>query len=146
MGAVIDTDSGRFDEDVLRSSVPVLLDLWSPTCGPCRAIAPHIERLAQKHAGRLKVVKANTAQEPTFRDRFSLLGVPTLIMFAGGKEVDRVVGGYPQKIEAMVEKALASQPEAPTEPWTPPPPPSLSGQPSVAAPVLPPIDQVVRRR
>lgn len=138
MGAAIDTDAVRFDKDVLHASEPVLVDFWSPTCGPCRAIAPQVEKLAQRHAGRLKVVKANTAQNPALRERFSLMGVPTLIMFVGGEEVDRVVGGYPQKIEAMVTKVLAAGQS--TEP------PSATSGPVPTTSNLPPIDQLIRRR
>lgn len=139
---VPDISLREMDELVKGSSVPVLVDVWSPTCGPCRAIAPQIDRLAQQNADRLKVVKVNITTNPDIRNRYNLLGVPTILMFDGGKEVDRVVGGYPQKIDAMVQQRMAAQPA-----WTPPPPPVMgdpASAPSLALPIPPP--SAIRRR
>jgi len=153
----VDTDARRFPEDVLRASGPVLVDFWKPSCQPCRALAPHVDRVAQKYEGRVRVVKLNIDQAPGFSAHYALLGVPALFLFSEGEVVDRIFGYAPDtvaKVESAIERLLASSPPisdsaALQQPWTPPPPPSLSGRSAVATPAfptLPPIDQLIRRR
>lgn len=100
------TDAG-FQQQVERSSLPVLVDFYSPTCGPCRMIAPVIETLAGLYAGRLLVFKLDTAREQMSSARFGIRGVPTLLFFKEGKMVDQVVGVLPQaEIEARINALL----------------------------------------
>jgi len=85
-----------FTADVERSPLPVLVDAWAAWCGPCRMIAPVIDELAGEMAGRLRVAKLNVDENPATAARFSLQSIPTLILFKGGREVDRIVGVQPK--------------------------------------------------
>ncbi len=79
----------------LSASVPVLIDLWATWCGPCRAVAPALERLARERAGRLKVVKVDVDAEPEIARRFAVQSIPLLVLTRDGAEVDRLVGAAP---------------------------------------------------
>ena len=85
-----------FTAAVERSPLPVLVDAWAAWCGPCRMIAPVIDELAGELAGRLRVAKLNVDENPATAARFSLQSIPTLILFKGGREVDRIVGVQPK--------------------------------------------------
>jgi thioredoxin 2 len=84
-----------FDEVVGGSTLPVLVDLWAPWCGPCRIVEPGVERAARELAGRLKAVKVNVDQAPEVAERLGVQGIPTLLIMQGGREVDRQVGALP---------------------------------------------------
>jgi thioredoxin 2 len=86
-----------FAEKVERSPVPVLVDMWAPWCGPCRMIAPIIEQLANELAGRVRVAKLNTDENPRTQARFGVRSVPTLLVLKDGREVDRLVGALPKQ-------------------------------------------------
>jgi thioredoxin 2 len=86
---------GDFDEVASRSTLPVLVDLWAPWCGPCRVVAPGVERAAQELAGRLKVVKVNVDEAPRVAERFGVQAIPTLLILRQGQEVARQVGAVP---------------------------------------------------
>jgi thioredoxin 2 len=90
------TDS-NFAAEVEQSPLPVLLDMWAPWCGPCRMIAPVIEQLAGELAGRVKVAKLNTDENPMTASRFSVRSIPTLLVIKDGREVDRLVGALPKQ-------------------------------------------------
>jgi thioredoxin 2 len=100
---LVDADERSFEEES-RAGVPVLVDFWAPWCGPCRAVAPVLERLAQRHAGRLKIVRVNVDETPSLAARYSAMSIPTLAVLVGGDEIDRVVGALP---EAQLEARLA---------------------------------------
>lgn len=87
----------NFAAKVERSPLPVLLDMWAPWCGPCRMIAPVIEQLAGELAGRLKVAKLNTDENPMTGSRFNVRSIPTLLVLKDGKEIDRLVGALPKQ-------------------------------------------------
>jgi thioredoxin 2 len=98
----------NFDELVAQSSQPVLLDMWAPWCGPCRMIAPTIVQLANEFAGRARVAKLNTDENQSTASRFKISGIPTLLIFKGGREVDRIVGLAPadeirRRLDAVVD-------------------------------------------
>src|SRR5262245_62952214 len=91
-----DGDHATFAADVELSPLPVLVDAWAPWCGPCRTIAPVIEDLASELAGRVRVAKLNVDENPMTAARFGLRSIPTLLVLAGGREVDRLVGVQPK--------------------------------------------------
>jgi thioredoxin 2 len=93
---IVDATPASFDEE-LRASVPVLVDFWAPWCGPCRMVSPLVERLGRDHAGRLKVVKLNVDEAPELSERYEIRGIPLLVLFRDGSEVDRLVGAAPQE-------------------------------------------------
>lgn len=94
--AVVETSDARFEDQVLSSAVPVLLDVWAPWCVPCRGLEPIIEELAHTLAGRVRVAKLNVDRSPATAARLRIQGVPTLIVFRQGREVARMVGARPK--------------------------------------------------
>lgn len=101
---LVDADEAGFDAEA-RASVPVIVDLWAPWCGPCRFIAPVLERLAERHAGHLKVVRVNVDANPGLASRHRAMSIPTLLVMARGEEIDRVVGALPER---QLEERLAA--------------------------------------
>jgi thioredoxin 1 len=96
-----------FQSQVLQSSLPVLVDFWAPWCGPCRMVSPIVEQLGREYAGRLRVAKVNTDDNPAWANRLGIRGIPTLIFFKGGREVDRVVGAAPKAmLQSRAERVL----------------------------------------
>ena len=107
-GVVNSLTDADFQRRVEQSSLPVLVDFYSPTCGPCRMIAPVIETLAGAYAGRLLVFKLDTSSQQMNAARFQIKGVPTLLFFKNGKMVDQLVGAVPQaEIEGRINRLLA---------------------------------------
>ena len=101
--------AAEFDSVISRSALPVLVDLWAPWCGPCRAVAPALEQLALERAGSVRVVKVNVDQSPEVSARLGVQGIPTMILFAGGAEISRQVGALPASaIGRWVDEALAA--------------------------------------
>ncbi len=96
MANVQDVSDATFDAEVLQSSTPVLIDFWAPWCGPCRAIAPVVEELANEYAGKLKVVKMNVDDNQQTPSRYGVRGIPNLILFKGGKVHEQIAGATPK--------------------------------------------------
>ena len=92
---VVVTD-GNFVELVERSPIPVLLDMWAPWCGPCLMVGPVVDELAKEWAGRVRVGKMNVDESPVTSARFGIQSIPALLIFRGGREVDRMVGAQPK--------------------------------------------------
>lgn len=90
---VLETTDDNFGSQVLQSDLPVLVDFWAPWCAPCRAIAPTIEAFATATTGKVKVVKHNTQDHENTAVEYGVHAIPTLLLFQGGKEVKRLVGG-----------------------------------------------------
>jgi thioredoxin 2 len=96
-----------FDRLVASAALPVVVDYWAPWCGPCRMVAPELQKVAARQAGRALVVKVNTDQLPDLGARFNIRSIPTLAVFAGGREAARSSGVRPaEQIEALIEQAM----------------------------------------
>jgi thioredoxin 1 len=107
MGANIAVTDNNFQQEVLNSDVPVLVDFWATWCGPCKMIAPAVEELAGEYAGKAKVLKMDVDSNPDTPSEYGVMSIPALLLFKGGKVVDTIVGAQPkQNIAAMIDRAL----------------------------------------
>ena len=105
---VLEVNDATFDQEVLRSEQPVLVDFWAVWCGPCKVIAPIVDGIAKTYAGKLKVAKVNVDENPATPSRYSVRGIPSLFFFKGGKVADQIVGLVPQEaIEEKIQRLLA---------------------------------------
>ena len=105
---VLEVSDATFDQEVLQSEQPVLVDFWAVWCGPCKAIAPIVDDLAALYAGKLKVAKVNVDQNGATPSRYGIRGIQALLFFKGGKVADQIVGYVPRDvIEDKVNKVLA---------------------------------------
>jgi thioredoxin 1 len=96
-----------FASEVLNADIPVLVDFWAVWCAPCRSISPIVEELAKEFSGRVKVTKLNVDENPATPSQYGVRGIPTLILFKGGKILDQIVGAVPKtRLKTMIEKAL----------------------------------------
>jgi thioredoxin 1 len=108
MSALPDVSQANFENVVLSSDQPVLVDFWAPWCGPCKMLAPVVEKVAAAHSGQVTFVKLNTDENPSLSGKYQVQGIPCLILFKGGQPVDRIVGFVPEKqISSMLAKHLA---------------------------------------
>jgi thioredoxin 2 len=106
---ITNADDATFAETVEESSIPVLVDLWAPWCGPCLTVSPTLEKLAGEMAGRVKLVKINVDEVPNLARRFAVQGVPTLVVMQGPHETARQTGAAPEHaLRAWLEGALRS--------------------------------------
>lgn len=106
---VVEVNDTNFDQEVLQSELPVLVDFWAVWCGPCKAIAPIVDSVASTYAGKLKVTKVNVDQNGATPSRYGIRGIPALLFFKGGKVADQIVGYVPQSvIEEKVQRLLAT--------------------------------------
>jgi len=105
---VLEVSDATFDQEVLKSEQPVLVDFWAAWCGPCKAIAPAVDAIATKFAGQLKVTKVNVDQNGATPSRYGIRGIPALLLFKGGKVADQIVGFVPKDtIDKSIVKVLA---------------------------------------
>jgi thioredoxin 2 len=105
---IAEAGDADFGTVVEHASLPVVVDLWAPWCGPCRMISPALEEVAQRLRGRMKLVKVNVDESPSTAQRFGVQGIPTLLLFRKGQLVDRVVGAQgPEQLQAWIEPKLA---------------------------------------
>ncbi len=104
---LVEITDTNFSSDVLKSTLPVLVDFWAVWCAPCRAIAPHVEALATQYAGQIRVGKFDIDSNPEVPAQFEIRSIPTLLMFKDGKVVGQLVGAVPRaRVEDMIKKAL----------------------------------------
>lgn len=108
MGAVMEVTDANFEQEVLKSESPVLVDFWAPGCPPCAAIAPVLEKLAGELAGKAKFVKVNAAQERVTATKYGIQAVPTLFIFKGGEVADSLIGFQPEQEIRKRMTALAA--------------------------------------
>ncbi len=101
------TTDQTFDQDVLKAGLPVLVDFWAEWCGPCKALAPKLEEIAGEMKDQVRVIKLNIDENPDSPAKYGVRGIPTMILFKGGKDVDQIVGNHPKEnIVAMLKKNL----------------------------------------
>jgi len=105
---ILEVNDANFDQEVLKSEQPVMVDFWAVWCGPCKAIAPIVDGVAQTYAGKLKVAKVNVDQNGATPSRYGIRGIPALLFFKNGKVADQIVGYVPQNvIEDKIQRLLA---------------------------------------
>jgi len=105
--AVMEINDGNFEEEVLKSSLPVLVDFWAPWCGPCRMIAPITEKLAKAYDGRFKFCKLNVDESPQAATKYHVMSIPTLLFFKDGAPVEQSTGAVPEsQLRSKVEAVL----------------------------------------
>jgi len=104
---VTDITDQNFEDEVLKSTLPVLIDIWAPWCGPCRMVSPVVEKLAEKYDQRFKFCRLNVDQNPQTATNYQIMSIPTLIFFKDGKIADMVVGAVPERVlEPKIEALL----------------------------------------
>lgn len=108
MSNVTEVHDSSFEQEVLQSDTPVLIDFWAEWCGPCKAIAPVVEELAGEYDGKLKVVKMNVDHNPQTPAKYGIRGIPNLILFKGGTVAQQIVGAAPkQQLVKAIDSVLA---------------------------------------
>jgi len=107
MSQPVHVTDAAFEESVLKSATPVIVDFWAPWCGPCRQVAPSLEKIANDYDGKVVVAKINTDENPEWMNHYEISGIPTMLFVAGGKIVYRQVGAVPfGYLKTIVDKFL----------------------------------------
>ncbi len=106
-GTVMEFSETNFDQEVTKAPMPVLVDMWAAWCGPCRMVAPVVEELAGTYQGKMKMGKLNVDDHPQVAARYRIMNIPTLLLFKGGREVDRIVGVVPkEELARRIERII----------------------------------------
>lgn len=107
MSKPVEIEESKFDEAVLKSEIPVMVDFWAPWCGPCRMVAPVVEELSDDYDGKVNFVKINVDNSPKIASQYGIMSIPTLMVFKGGKPVDTIIGFRPkEELQRSLETAL----------------------------------------
>ena len=106
---MIEVNTGNFESEVINSDAPVLVDFWAPWCGPCRIVGPVLEKLSSEYKSKLKFAKLNVDDSQEIAAKFDVRGIPCMVVFSKGQEVDRIIGAYPEpalrgKIDTILAK------------------------------------------
>jgi thioredoxin 1 len=105
--AVLHVTDGNFEQEILKSDKPALVDFWAPWCGPCKALGPVVEELAAEYKDRIVVSKLNVDDNPVTAGKYGVRSIPTLLLFKNGEIMDTVIGLVPkERLEAFLKKAL----------------------------------------
>ena len=107
---MLDVTKDTFEKEVVKNKVPVLVDFWAPWCGPCRIVSPALEKLSNEYINKLKFAKLNVDDNQEIAIQNEVRGIPCMIIFKNGQEVDRIIGAYPEtelrrKIDLILAKA-----------------------------------------
>ena len=106
---IVTATTATWEDEVIKHEGVVMVDFWAVWCGPCRMIAPTVEELAKEYAGKLKVCKLNTDENPEVATQYKIMGIPTIIFFKNGEKVDQVVGAVPKsQLQAKVDEFLGA--------------------------------------
>lgn len=104
---VITLTANNFDDEVLKSDKPVLIDFWAVWCGPCRMVSPIIKELAADYAGKIKVGEVNVDEQRSIAERYRIMSIPTVYLFKDGQPVDKIIGARPKAdFERFIKQAL----------------------------------------
>jgi thioredoxin 1 len=104
---VIEVTDQNFEDEVIKSTLPVLVDLWAPWCRPCLMVAPVIDKLAEKYNGKVKFCRLNVDENPQTATRYRIMSIPTLMFFKNGRVVDTVIGAVPERaLQPKIEGLL----------------------------------------
>ena len=107
---MLDLTSDTFEKEVIKNKLPVLVDFWAPWCGPCRLVSPVLEKISSEYISKLKFSKMNVDDNQELAAKYDVRGIPCMIIFSKGKELDRLIGAYPEpelrkKIDLIIAKA-----------------------------------------
>lgn len=103
----IEITNKNFQNEIIKSSIPVLVDFWAPWCGPCKMIAPHLEEISKQYADKLKVAKINVDDASDIATRYNVMSIPTLLLFKNGEIMDKKVGALSKSdLEKMIQPYL----------------------------------------
>ncbi len=106
-GKVLEFSDANFEDEVINSDIPVLVDFWAPWCGPCRIIAPVVEEISESHDGKIKVGKLNVDDNQQTSMKYGIRSIPTLLVFKNGKILEQIIGAVPKiEIERAVNSAI----------------------------------------
>jgi len=104
---VTDVTDQNFEEKVIKSPLPVLVDLWAPWCGPCRMVAPVVEKLSEKYKGKVNFCRLNIDENPQTASKYKIMAIPTLMFFKNGEAIDTVVGAVPERaLQPKIDEIL----------------------------------------
>ncbi len=107
MAKPLDVTDATFDQEVMKSATPVLVDFWATWCGPCKMIAPILEEVATELDGKLKITKVDVDSNTKIAGKYNIMSIPSLVIFKNGQEVDRVVGAMPKSaLVARLQKSI----------------------------------------
>jgi thioredoxin 1 len=111
--SIVELSDANFDQEVLKSEQPVLVDFWAAWCGPCKALAPTVDEVATQYAGKLKVAKMDVDRNQATPMRYGIRGIPALLLFKGGKVADQIVGYVPKEtIDRSLSRVIGAEYES----------------------------------